>query len=78
MDYRNRRGRFTLQYNFLNYEDWDKIQAVMKDMIVLQTESNFATNEVTYWACHPSFEETDKYTKYPEYEISTSHSWKQK
>lgn len=78
MDYRDRRGKFKLPYYFLNDTDWGKIVSLMKDMIVFHTESNFATSEVTYWACHPSFDEAPAYAECPEYEISTSHSWKQK
>ena len=50
----------------------------MADMIVLQTESNYANRTVTYWACHPSFDEVSAYETCPEYVIETSYAWKHK
>ena len=78
MDYRDRRGKFTLTQHFLTDSNWEKIREVMKDMIVLQTDYNYATAKVTFWACHPSFDKASAYAECPEYEIETSYSWKRK
>jgi hypothetical protein len=74
-----RRGKFTLSRCFLEDADYSVLQHVMRGVIVLHTESNFATDEITYWAIHPDFEENPPGAIIPTYELrltETHRRWK--
>ncbi len=74
-----RQGKFTLTRCFLEDADYSVLQRVMQGVIVLHTESNFATDEITYWAIHPDFAEIRLGEITPTYELrltETQRRWK--
>ena len=74
----NRRGKFTLARSFLEGVDFYLLRYVMRDVIVLHTEANFATDEITYWAIHPDFHEVERGAIIPEYKCTltgTTPKW---
>lgn len=74
----NRRGKFTLARSFLEDVDFYLLRYVMRDVIVLHTETNLATDEITYWAIHPDFHEVERVAIIPEYQYTltgTTPKW---
>lgn len=74
----NRRGKFTLARSFLEDVDFYLLRYVMRDVIVLHTETNLATDDITYWAIHPDFHEVERGTTIPEYQCTltgTTPKW---
>ena len=75
---RNRRGKFTLSRSFLEDVDFYLLRYVMRDVIVLHTETNLATDDITYWAIHPDFHEVERGAIIPEYQCTltgTTPKW---
>jgi hypothetical protein len=66
MNHKNR-GKFTLAGEMLR-NDFTTMIAIMKDVVVFHTEARFDRDEITYFACHPDFEEIDTKLMVPEYE----------
>jgi len=60
-------GKFTLAGEMLR-SDFTTMVAIMKDVVVFHTEARFDRDEITYFACHPDFEEIDTRLMEPEYE----------
>lgn len=75
-----RRGKFTLDYNLLQDEDIAVLRYIMRDVIVYHIDNNYATNEITYWAYHPSFDTLSRGETIPEYECLYNHNpkWRRK
>ena len=51
----------------------------MRDVIVLHTETNYATDAITYWAIHPDFEAVKSGEVIPTYDLvvtGTGKQWK--
>ena len=80
MDYRNQRGKFSVTRCSLQDLPTDELRSVFRDMIILHCESNFATDEITYHACHPDFDVTRSAERSPEYEYTplSAKRWKRK
>lgn len=62
-----KRGKFTVP-GVLIRNEFNTLKHIMKDIVVYHIESNFSTDDITYYAYHPSFRETSIKTAVPEYE----------
>lgn len=51
-----RKGKFTLDLDFLEDYSIDLLQYIMRDVIVMDMQANYAERTMTYWGLHPSFE----------------------
>ena len=75
----NRRGKFTISRNMLQDSEYSLLQFIMRDIIVLHTETNYATDEITYWVIHPDFETVKSGEVIPTYVLvitKTGKQWK--
>ena len=73
-----KRGKFTISYDLLE-DDMYLVQYIMRDVVVYHTDNNYATNEITYWAYHPAFDEIEHGSIIPEYECTfNSTKWRRK
>lgn len=73
----NRRGKFTISRNMLQDSEYSFLQFIMRDVIVLHTETNYATDEITYWAMHPDFETVKSGEVIPTYVLVITRTGKQ-
>lgn len=73
----NRRGKFTISRNMLQDSEYSFLQFIMRDIIVLHTETNYATDEITYWAIHPDFETVKSGEVIPTYDLVVTGAGKQ-
>lgn len=68
MNERMRRGFFKIAGEMIRSDDFDVLKSVMNDVVVFHVDSNFFSDEITYYAYHPSFDEADHRCVAPEYE----------
>jgi hypothetical protein len=65
---KRRIGKFTLSGNMLrDTADFETLKRIMDRVVVLDTDASFATDEITYYAYHPSFDIVPEGRKYPTY-----------
>ncbi len=62
-----RKGKFVLDLDFLEDYSIDSLQYIMRDVIVMDMQSNYAERTMTYWVLHPGFDVLDQAERIPEY-----------
>lgn len=74
---RNRKGKFTLDLDFLENDCNDLLRYIMRDVIVVDMQYCIAERTVTYWAYHPSFAELREGDIVPTYvcTVGTPKKW---
>ena len=60
-------GRFVLGHRVLKETSQVQLQAVFRDMVVLDCRASFATDATEYIAAHPDFEPVDHGGAIPDY-----------
>ena len=60
-------GRFFLDRKVLEKTSQAQLQAVFRDMAVLDCRASFATDTIEYVAAHPSFEPVEQGVIIPDY-----------
>ena len=60
-------GRFVLDRRVLEETSQAQLQAVFRDMVVLDCRASFATDATEYIAAHPDFEPVDHGGTIPDY-----------
>lgn len=60
-------GRFFLDRKVLEKTSQAQLQAVFRDMVVLDCRASFATDTIEYIAAHPDFEPVDPALMIPDY-----------
>ena len=60
-------GRFFLGRKVLEKTSQAQLQAVFRDMVVLDCRSSFATDAIEYIAAHPDFEPVEHGAMIPDY-----------
>ena len=62
----NRKGKFTVSYQVIQSTPDDFLK-VQNQVLIVDSETNFVENTVTYYGYSEHFDEISAYTKAPEY-----------